>query len=201
MNIVGLILWICIFLITVTIHEIAHGLIAFLCGDRTAYRMGRLTFNPLKHIDLFGTILLPVMLMMMGGIPIGMAKPVPVNYMALKNPKKDMVLVALAGPLTNLIFAWLMTHLLFLFPSYLLLHLIYFNIGIAVFNLMPIPPLDGGRVVAGLLPNNMAYAFGKIEPYGFLIVIALLYIGLLHKIIVPIFNFFCYVFQISSPFA
>jgi len=200
MNILGLIIWIIIFLITVTIHEFAHGLVAFFCGDKTAYHMGRLSFNPLKHIDPFGTIILPIMLMMMGGIPIGMAKPVPVDFLALKNPKRDMVFVALAGPLTNLIFAWIIARVFQIVPSYILLHLIYFNIGIAVFNLLPIPPLDGGRIAAGLLPNHLAYKFGRIEPYGFLIIIALLYIGLLHKIIVPLFNVFCFLLHVESPF-
>jgi len=196
MQVIGLLIWICVFLITVTIHEVSHGLVAFLCGDSTAYRMGRLSFNPLKHIDPFGTVVLPIMLMMMGAPPIGMAKPVPVNFRALRDPKRHMVLVALAGPVTNLVFAALLAGLFHIFQNTIILFAIYFNIGIAVFNLIPIPPLDGGRIAAGLLPDSIAYTLGRIEPFGFLIIMVLLWAGLLHKVIVPVMNTVCVLYDV-----
>jgi Zn-dependent protease len=196
MQLLGLLIWIGVFLVTVTIHEVSHGLVAFMCGDSTAYKMGRLSFNPLKHIDPFGTVILPIMLMMMGAPPIGIAKPVPVNFGALHDPKRHMVLVALAGPVTNLIFAAVLSVLFHLFPHTIILFAIYFNIGIAVFNLFPIPPLDGGRIAAGLLPDAMAYKLGRIEPFGFLIIMLLLWAGLLHKVIVPIMNTVCILYDV-----
>lgn len=191
MYIIGLVVWVFVFLVTVTIHEVSHGLIAYWCGDTTAYRMGRLSFNPLKHIDPFGTVILPIMLLMMGAPPIGIAKPVPVNFMALKQPKQHMVLVAFAGPLVNLLFAALLAGIFRVFPNTIILFAIYFNIGIAVFNLLPIPPLDGARIAAGLLPDSIAYLFGKVEPFGFLLIMGLLWVGLLHRVLVPIMNAVC----------
>jgi Zn-dependent protease len=198
MYLIGLLIWISVFLITVTIHEVSHGLIAYVFGDKTAYRMGRLSFNPLKHIDPFGTVILPIMLMMMGAPPIGIAKPVPVDFMQLRNPKKHMVLVAFAGPLVNLLFAALLAALFQVKENTLILFAIYFNIGIAVFNLMPIPPLDGGRILAGLLPNSLAYRLGKIEPFGFLIIMGLLWLGLLHQVIIPIMNMVCTLYNVPG---
>jgi Zn-dependent protease len=198
MELFGLLIWVFVFLVTVTIHEVSHGLVAFVFGDTTAYRMGRLSFNPLKHIDPFGTVILPIMLMMMGAPPIGIAKPVPVDFMALKKPKQHMVLVAFAGPLVNLVFALFLAGLFRVFPNTIILFAIYFNIGIAVFNLLPIPPLDGARIAAGLLPDSVAYTFGKIEPFGFLIIMGLLWVGLLHRVIVPVMNAVCTLYGVPG---
>ncbi|MBI4971998.1 MAG: site-2 protease family protein, partial [Candidatus Omnitrophica bacterium] len=137
-------LFIFIFLMTVVLHELAHGLVAYALGDRTAAKMGRLTLNPLKHIDPLWTVLLPLLLYLLGLPIIGMAKPVPVNFLNLKNPKRDMIWVAAAGPITNLLLA----SVLVLFykmsgTTEFILYCVYFNLGLAMFNLLPIPPLDG----------------------------------------------------------
>ena len=193
-----LIFWIITLLMTVTIHEYAHGRVAYYFGDRTAKEAGRLTLNPLKHIDPFWTILFPIMLRMMGAPPVGMARPVPVNFLALRNPKRDMIWVALAGPAANLVFAGILSIIIHRIHYRFLLLPIYLNIGLAVFNLLPIPPLDGGRVLAGLLPSRLAYKMGKIEPYGFLIIFGLLWLGALHKIIIPIMNIVCFVLNVPG---
>jgi len=193
-----LIYWIIVFLVTVTVHEYAHGRVAYFFGDRTAYHSGRLSFNPLKHIDPFFTVILPLMLVFMGAPPIGMAKPVPVNFLHLRNPKRDMIWVAAAGPCANLLFATILAGLLHITQMGILLLAIYLNVGLAVFNLMPIPPLDGGRICAGLLPNHIAYRFGKVEPFGIFIIMGLLWVGLLHHVLLPIINVICYVLRVPG---
>jgi len=167
-------------------------------GDPTADRLGRLTLNPLKHIDLVGTILVPVLLIVTAGIAIGWAKPVPVTWENLRHPKRDMALVALAGPVSNLLMAifWgLVIKISLSLPvsaQWIVEPLIYmgkfgiFNVILMVFNLLPIPPLDGGRVATGLLPGPWAWQLSRLEPYGFFIIIGLLMTGALWFILDPI---------------
>jgi len=180
--------------IAVIMHEVAHGWIAEKCGDPTARIMGRITLNPLAHIDPIGSILLPLTLIFMGSpFLIGWARPVPVNFAALRSPKRDMIWVSIAGPGTNFILAIVASLLLksglVNYGSLLYLFLQRFaviNIVLAVFNLVPIPPLDGSRIVAGLLPDNLAFAYTRIEPLGFLLVIILYFSGILFRLIIPV---------------
>lgn len=192
--------WLVIFLMTVTVHEVSHGAVAYLRGDDTAKAMGRLTLNPLKHIDLFWTILFPALLFFSTGgrFVIGMAKPVPVNFSNLKNRKPDMILVAVAGPLANIVFAQFLLLLFHATGVDLFLMGIYFNLGLAVFNLLPIPPLDGSRVVAGLLPLNLEQLYLRLEPFGFLIVLVLYMSGVLYDWIFPGMNLLASLFGIPK---
>ena len=177
--------WVLPLVLAITFHEAAHGFVAHRLGDNTAWQLGRVSFNPLRHIDPFGTLILPAMLLFAHSpFLFGYAKPVPVNYRNLKNPKLDMVWVALAGPVTNILLALaaaLAVHALPLAPASSaqwiadnLKNAILINAVLAVFNMMPIPPLDGGRVAVGLLPRPLALPLARLEPYGMLILIALL---------------------------
>jgi Zn-dependent protease len=176
-----------IFLVSLTVHEWCHGLVADRLGDPTARQAGRLTFNPLKHIDPFWTVLLPALLFIStrGQFAIGMARPVPVNFLNLRNPRQDMIWVALAGPFANFALASLLTFLFKFFPLQVLLYPIYFNLGLGIFNLIPIPPLDGSRILTGLLPPLLASYYVRLEPFGFLIVLALYFTGVLYRILLP----------------
>ena len=179
--------WVIPVILAITLHEAAHGFIAHRCGDDTAWRLGRVTFNPLRHIDPFGTILVPAFLLLMRSpFLFGYAKPVPVNFNALRNPRRDMVYVAAAGPVTNLLLATaagLLAHLAGFLPAGIgqwflqnLQNAIVINVIVAVFNMIPLPPLDGGRVAVGLLPDALAMPLARLERYGMLILISLLFI-------------------------
>jgi Zn-dependent protease len=170
----------------ITVHEASHGYVAKYFGDMTAQNEGRITLNPLKHIDPFGTILLPALTIMLGGILFGWAKPVPVNFAQLRNPKKDMLWVAAAGPASNLVMAVLWA---FVMPLILMAKAgITINVVLMILNLLPLPPLDGGRIAVSLLPGRLAYSFSKLESYGFVILIVLLFTGVLSKILEPFIN-------------
>jgi Zn-dependent protease len=179
--------WVLPLVIAITFHEAAHGFVAHHFGDNTAWELGRVSFNPLRHIDPFGTLVLPaVLLLSHSPFLFGYAKPVPVNFRALRNPRIDMVWVALAGPATNIVLALLAAlafHGLGLIPASAarwvadnLKNALVINVVLAIFNMLPIPPLDGGRVAVGLLPDMLARPLSRLEPYGMLILIGILII-------------------------
>ena len=195
-------------LIAITFHEVAHGYVASRFGDNTAKSMGRLTLNPIAHIDLFGTIIIPILLFIStsGQFTFGYAKPVPINPFNLRNPKKDMIYVSAAGPAANVLIAflsglllvvltWLETIMppavvskIFLPFASMLRYGIIMNVYLAAFNLIPIVPLDGGRILAGFLPREIEIQFSRLEPYGIFIVLLLIFLGATRYFVVPLAN-------------
>jgi len=188
-------------LFAITLHEVAHGMAARHFGDPTAQMLGRLSLNPLRHIDPVGTVLVPAMLYLMGGVMFGWAKPVPVSFRNLRNPKRDMIFVALAGPCANLVMGigWALVFKLTLslgiaesVLGQFLLSMsrigILINTLLAAFNLLPIPPLDGGRVLRGLVNERVGQFLDRIEPFGLIIIVLLLVTGLLWVLVGPLFS-------------
>ncbi len=192
-----IVVWILPVVFAITIHEVAHGWVAKKYGDNTASLLGRLTLNPLKHIDLFGTLIIPGLLLLSGtGFIFGWAKPVPVDPRNFKNPRRDMAIVALAGPVSNMLMAvgWALTARLGVMigasTEAISLPLIYsgiagisINLVLAMLNLLPIPPLDGSRILTGVLPNYWAWQYNRLERYGFIILLVLLYTKILGLIL------------------
>lgn len=192
------IIWALPTLFAITLHEVAHGWMALRLGDRTAQMLGRLTINPIKHIDPLGTVILPTLLFFIGGFVFGWAKPVPVTWANLKKPRRDMALVALAGPIANILMAFFWA-ILWKISFYVFgeahrvgqIMALFGQVGIiinlvfAVLNLLPIPPLDGSRLVSSLLPPKLSWKFNQLEQWSFFILIFLLATGLLNKVVSP----------------
>lgn len=198
-----IIVWAIPVIFAITAHEVAHGWVALKLGDRTAQMMGRLTLNPVKHIDPIGTLLVPGLLLMVGGFIFGWAKPVPVTYQNLRKPKSDMAWVALAGPLANLMMAviWALVAKIGLgiYQSgiamgepmiYMGIAGVLINAMLMLLNLLPLPPLDGGRILVSVLPGPLSWKVSQVEPYGFFILLALIYFGILSMVLWPLMNAF-----------
>ncbi len=178
--------WVVPVLLAITLHEASHGYVAWRLGDDTAYRLGRVTFNPFKHVDPFGTVILPTVLFIAGGFIFGWAKPVPVAFGKLRHPRRDMILVAAAGPGSNIFLATVSALVMQLLPfaslalgnwlGRALAASVLINLILAVFNMLPLPPLDGGRVAVGLLPRPLALRLARLERWGFVIIIGAIFV-------------------------
>lgn len=205
MNITGFLILFGLLIIAMTVHEFSHALVAYKLGDTTAKYAGRLTLNPLAHIDPIGTVILPLFLFITtrGQFVFGAAKPVPINYQALKNFKRDIIWIGISGPLANFILALILTltYRLLLpgaFFGSIIKSLIFINAVLGAFNLIPIPPLDGSRIVMGLLPESWARRYAKIEPFGFIIIILLIGLGAFDLIIMPVIRLISTVLSIPN---
>ncbi|MCP3680836.1 MAG: site-2 protease family protein [Gammaproteobacteria bacterium] len=195
--------WVIPLIFAITLHEVAHGWVASRFGDQTAKIMGRLTVNPIKHIDPIGTIVLPIILLVLGNFIFGWAKPVPVSPVNFKQPRLMMALVALAGPIANLLMmlfwaiilklallGWQQQNYNWIVPVVLMAKVgVFLNLWLALLNLLPIPPLDGGRILSNILPPKLSYYFDRLELYGLIIIIALLASGVLSHILVPLLRY------------
>jgi Zn-dependent protease len=193
LSVIGLLISFALLLVSVSVHEFAHGWVAYKFGDNTAKYSGRLTLNPLAHVDPIGTIILPIALFIatQGRFVFGAAKPVPVNFSLLKNPKRDIIWVGISGPAANFIFAVCLSLLWKVIPATPIINFIFWslittNVVLGVFNLIPIPPLDGSRVLMGLLPQRLAKKYALLEPYGFIIVMLLIFLGLFNAVVEPV---------------
>ncbi|MBU0745138.1 MAG: site-2 protease family protein [Gammaproteobacteria bacterium] len=194
--------WILPVLFAITVHEVAHGYVAYLLGDKTAKVLGRLTLNPIKHIDLMGTIVVPIVLLFLGGIIIGWAKPVPIDIRNLHKPRRDFALIAAAGPIANLIMVVIWAGIArggmvlagLDFPGSVAIYMmgiagISINLMLAILNLLPIPMLDGGHIIASLLPRSLAYQYERIAPYGLIILLILVALGVINFVMQPAVQF------------
>jgi len=193
-------IWVLPIVFAITVHESAHAYTAYYFGDNTAKLQGRLSLNPIKHIDWVGTVMVPAIMVIFTGFAFGWAKPVPINFRNLKKPKSNMIWIAFAGPFSNLIMGLLwaiilrmalvsnIEHTAILFVIFTAVAGIMINTILMVLNLLPLPPLDGSRILSGLLPARLAIAYNKLEPYGFFIIIGLMALGLLGIILNPVIN-------------
>ncbi|MDR1057308.1 MAG: site-2 protease family protein [Coxiellaceae bacterium] len=208
--------WVLPMIFAITVHEVSHGYVAYLLGDKTARILGRLTLNPIKHIDVIGTTIVPLILLLLGGVILGWAKPVPINSHNLRKPRRDLALIAAAGPLSNFMmmiiwagFAKVATILLAKdFPGALAMCMmgvagISINLMLMVLNLLPIPQLDGGHVLSSLLPRSIANQYDRLAPYGFYILLILLALGVINFVTQPIIKFLyslvILIFNLSLP--
>lgn len=185
-------------LYAITLHEAAHGWTAKKLGDNTAFMLGRISTNPFKHIDPVGTVLVPILLLFLGGFIFGWAKPVPINDHSFKNPKRDLAIVAIAGPIANILMAIFWTYMIKLsfyfkglgYEHYVILEAMgnagmIINIVLAMFNLLPIPPLDGSKIIYSVISRRSYFFYSKLEPYGFLIIVGLIVSGILGEVLGP----------------